>query len=175
VVGGNLLVLVGSSSEFTLNPNWNPNDPSSSAGTQSQTPVWHDLGTLSSIVGYNSSNNLMSVPGSGGGGYGGSRGARLTDPSTPHLVAGNDHRITTSEFFQLWGGQVTCELAVGIYQGSDHGPLYALGIYGWAYGYVNASLGPAAGGLVTRGSVGITDAFRAREACVPSIWGPGHF
>ena len=44
VVGNDLMVLVGSTQGYTPNPNYDPNDPNSSIGTFSDTPLWADLG-----------------------------------------------------------------------------------------------------------------------------------
>ncbi len=108
-----------------------------------------------------------SVPGAGGG-------ARLVNPNALHVVAGNDPKITTKVFFQLWGAQLSCEGAVTVSQWADHGPLYAVGIYGTYLGLASGSTA-GLGGVAVLGLVGISDAAQARETCVPAIWGPGHF
>ena len=53
--GGDLMLLVGSSYSWQDNPDWNPQDPDSSAGTGYQSALWADLGPVanSSTLTYN--------------------------------------------------------------------------------------------------------------------------
>ena len=64
-MGGDLMLLVGSSYSWQDNPGWNPEDPNSSAGTGYQSALWADLGPVATTNSYQMSTTLpqVSLPG----------------------------------------------------------------------------------------------------------------